>query len=477
MKIVGRYWFRMIEPISLSQLAVATEGQVVGEDVYFSTIATDTRTLKEGDLYVALKGERFDGHQFLEQASQKGCSSFLIDAEFNLSEKKLQKVPHVIVNNTLRALGQCAHLNRQNFKGKIVGLTGSSGKTSTKNMLECILSEKGATYATQGNFNNEIGVPLTLLNINGTHEYAVIEMGARRRGDIEYLVDFVQPDVAVLLNAGTSHIDVFGSQENIVIGKGEIFSSLKSDGLAVVNADDPAKQVWLDSLQGKNVLTFSLSDSEANVFASDIKLGHLSSDFILNYQGESKEIVLPAPGLHNIANGLAASAAAIHLGISLSAIARGFSKLNASQGRLMTVPCSENLVIIDDSYNANPSSMRAAIDVLSLKHGFKVAILGEMAELGDFSKKLHLELAIYLSQSNVDKVYLICPYATEMSEKIGKRATVCKTKKAIFDSLSENERIFENDRHELVMTNVLIKGSRSTAMDELVDMIIKKAAH
>lgn len=467
----------MIEPMSLSQLAAATGGQVIGEDIDFSSVAIDTRTLNQGDLYIALKGERFDGHQFLDKALEKGCSSFVVDAESKFSESVLQKTPHVIVNNTLKALGQCAQINRQNFKGKVVGLTGSTGKTSTKNMLECILSEKGSTYATHGNFNNEVGVPLTLLSINGSHEYAVIEMGARKKGDIEYLANFVQPDIAILLNAGTAHIDIFGSQNNIVEGKGEIFTSLKAKGLAVVNADDPAKNVWLESLQDREVLTFSLASSGADVFATDIQVDHVCSRFVLNYQGQSKEVLLPVPGLHNIANGLAAAAAAIHLGLSLSTIAQGFTKLSASHGRLMEVPCSESLVIIDDSYNANPSSMRAAIDVLSIKQGVKIAILGEMAELGDFSKKLHIELAKYVSQSKLDKVYLIGPFAAEMLEQIGTRATVCKSKQAIFDSLSKNEALFENDSHELVMTNVLIKGSRSTAMDELVDMIVKKAAH
>lgn len=467
----------MIQAISLSQLASAVNGQAVGENIEFSSVAIDTRALNEGDLYIALKGERFDGHQFIQEAIEKGCSGFLINSKFEISDSILDKMPHIVVDNTLKALGECARINRENFKGRVVGLTGSSGKTSTKNMLQCILSEKGSTYATHGNFNNEIGVPLTLLNIERNHQYAVVEMGARKQGDIEYLVDFVQPDVAILLNAGMAHIDTFGSQENIVRTKGEIFTALKSGGLAVVNADDPAQKIWLDSLINKDVLTFSVKREDADLFASNIESNDITSRFILNYRGQSQPIFLPLPGLHNIANSLAASAAAVSLGFDLPTITNGLAKLSASQGRLMTIPCSEKLLVIDDSYNANPSSMKAAIDVLALKQGYKIAVLGEMAELGDFAKNLHLELAEYIAQSKIDKVYIIGSFAAEMAELVGEKAHVAVTKNEVFDSLMNNERIFETDEGTLITTSVLIKGSRSTAMDELVDMIIKKAAH
>ena len=474
--MVGRSWFKMIQSITLSQLANAANGLLKGEDISFSSVAIDTRSLNRGDLYIALKGEHFDGHQFIRKAVESGCTGFVINSNSGVLDSDLKQVPHVAVENTLKALGDCARLNREAFKGKVVGLTGSSGKTSTKNMLECVLAEKGSTYATHGNFNNEVGVPLTLLNIDSSHQYAVVEMGARKKGDIEYLADFVQPDVAILLNAGTAHIDIFGSQENIILTKGEIFTSLKEGGLAVVNADDPAKQIWLDSLSNEDVLTFSLENENADLFASEVESNDLSSTYILNHKNQTQKIVLPVPGIHNIANSLAASAAAVHLGFDLASIANGLKKLSASNGRLMTIPCSEKLVLIDDSYNANPSSMRAAIDVLALKQGYKIAILGEMAELGDFSKKLHLDLAKYVSKSEVDKVYLIGPFAGEMAELVGKKAKVSATKDEVFNSLVSEERIFELDENMLVATSVLIKGSRSTAMDELVDMIVKKAA-
>jgi len=464
----------MISPIYFSELARASNGDMFGDDFAFSTVGIDTRTLLAGDIYIALKGEQFDGHHFIPQAIEKGCSALVVS---DSALAKAKSVPVLRVENTLQALGECGRINRERFAGPVIGLTGSSGKTSTKNMLECILQESGSTCATQGNFNNEVGVPLTLLSISDKHKYAVVEMGARKLGDIRYLSKLVQPDVAILLNAGTAHIDIFGSQENIAKGKGEIFTALKDGAAAVVNYDDPAKAAWLSSLKGKSTLTFSLSDTAADVFASDIVCDDTSCRFTLNYRGNKQPIHLCVPGQHNIMNSLAASAAVIHLGFDLPSIARGLSKLNAVAGRLMNIPCSEQLVIIDDSYNANPASMKAAIDVLALRTGFKVAVLGEMAELGDFSRKLHLELAKYISSSAVDRVYLIGEHAVEMAEMIGEKAIAAQRKAEILESLDQQDNIFDVHEHynELVSTSILIKGSRSTAMDELVDMIIKRA--
>lgn len=468
----------MISAINLSELEQATKGDLIGGDIVFSSVAIDTRTLATGDIYIALKGEQFDGHQFIPQAVEKGCSAVVLnDVQLADSYVDNAALPCLIVENTLRALGECGRINRERFKGPVVGLTGSSGKTSTKNMLECILLEKGATCATQGNFNNEVGVPLTLLSINDQHQFAVVEMGARKLGDIQYLSGFVQPDVAILLNAGTAHIDIFGSQENIVKGKGEIFTALKAGAAAVVNYDDPARDFWLSTLNDKATLTFSLNDPAADVFASQIVCEDAGCRFNLHYLENEQHIQLHVPGQHNILNSLAASAAAIHLGFELSTIASGLSKLNSVAGRLMSIPCSGQLMIIDDSYNANPASMKAALDVLALRPGFKVAVLGKMAELGDFSRKLHLELAKYITTCAVDRVYLIGEHADEMAEIIGDRAIPAESKTEILESLERLDHVFDADEqfNELVNTSILIKGSRSAAMDELVHMIIKRA--
>ncbi|MFV1871752.1 MAG: UDP-N-acetylmuramoyl-tripeptide--D-alanyl-D-alanine ligase [Oleiphilus sp.] len=467
----------MMQSISLSQLAKQTSGDLIGPDAEFSSISIDSRTVAPSDLFIAIKGDRFDGHEFIETVEKSGCSLFVVSSDSEKMKKKLSRVSYLRVENTLLALGECGRINRENFQGKVVGLTGSTGKTSTKNMLEAILSEKGATCATQGNFNNEIGVPLTLLKINTSHQYAVVEMGARKIGDIAYLTQLVQPDVSILLNAGTAHIDIFGSQENIVKGKGEIFGALRPNGHAVVNLDDPAHLVWLEALQEKSVFSFSLTNKKADVFASEIVCQEQFTTYILNYGGSKQEIRLPIPGEHNVANSLAAAAAALALGFDIKMIAKGLAGLAQSEGRLMTIPCSESLELIDDSYNANPTSMKAAIDVLSLKNGCKIAVLGEMGELGDFAQKLHIDVARHIANSHVDTVYLIGPYASDMKKEIGERAVVASSKQEILEYLDKNDDIFSTNSRPLSEISVLVKGSRSTAMDELVNMIIKKAAH
>jgi len=459
----------MIDSIALSELAGKAHGVLRGESVDFSKVSIDTRTLKEGDLFIAIKGESFDGHQFISKALQSGCCAVVLNSAIaaNNSDAFGQNSTEsvLIVEDTQAALAGVAELNRDAFQGPVIGLTGSSGKTSTKNMLSAILSESGETCATQGNFNNEIGVPLTLLNIEKKHDYAVVEMGARAPGDIRYLADFVKPDVAILLNAGFAHIDIFGSYDQIVATKGEIFDCLEDTGVGIINLDDPAFDVWISSLEGKKVISFSVVSSNADVYASDINCGREYSEYQLHYQGEVEVITLPVPGEHNISNSLAAAAAALSVGINLHQIGKGLSKLESVSGRLKMIRISPNLALIDDSYNANPASMKASLDVLCLQNGHKVAVLGEMAELGDYSRSQHLELAEYAKNTSVDSFYLIGPHAEEMASHIGNRAICAESKQGILDSLIES-----GSAEEIV----LIKGSRSARMDELVDMIQRR---
>ena len=462
----------MIESTSLSHLAKIEEGILTGSDVLISSISIDTRTLKKGDLFVAIKGEAFDGHQYINQAEKAGCSGIVAEKEL------VSSTPSLRVKNTVKALGALSGVNRDVFKGTVFGLTGSSGKTTTKNMLATILKEKAPTCATEGNFNNEIGVPLTLLNIAKEHRFAVIEMGARSVGDISYLGQFVKPDVAILLNAGVAHIDIFGSHENIVTAKGEIFGSLGENGIAVLNADDPAAELWAKQLQGKAVYSFALSEAafdkpELNalngqhlkLWAEAINCHEEFSLFTLHFNGQTQEIKLSAPGMHNVSNSLAAAAAAISVGVSLETVAKGLSKIENSGGRLNTIKVKGGLRLIDDSYNANPESMVAALKVLSLYEGDKVAVLGEMAELGELSEKLHCELAEYALTTRIDKFYLTGTFAAAMKEIIGDKAQCFKTNVLLADQL----------RKELVNgETVLVKGSRSSAMDEVVELIKRR---
>jgi len=462
----------MIESASLSQLAKLESGILNGEDLSFDSISIDTRTLGQGDLFIAISGDSFDGHNYINQAESAGCCGVVVEQSLNCSTPRLQ------LNNTTRALGSVAGINRAAFKGTVFGLTGSSGKTTTKNMLANILNLKAPTCATEGNYNNEIGVPLTLLRITEEHNFAVIEMGARAIGDIRYLGQFVKPDVAILLNAGVAHIDVFGNYENIVNAKGEIFSALGEQGIAVLNADDPAAELWVKQLQGKTIYSFALNELpfsnkgssslrkiKNKLWAENIICGAESSAYTLHFNEQTVEVNLSAPGMHNIANSLAAAAAALAVGVSLEVITQGLSSLKSSAGRLETTKLKDDLLLIDDSYNANPDSMLAALNVLSLHEGYTAAVLGEMAELGELSEKLHCELAEYASSTSIDKFYFVGAYAEAMKVIVGDRAQFFESNSLLFDQLGK----------ELVSgETILVKGSRNAAMDEVVELIKRR---
>ena len=462
----------MIESASLSQLAVLENGILNGDDTFFNSVSIDTRTIGKGDLFIAIRGDSFDGHNYINKAESAGCCGVVVDKALNCSTPSLQ------LNNTTKALGSIAGINRTAFEGTVFGLTGSSGKTTTKNMLATILNLKAPTCATAENFNNEIGVPLTLLRITAEHNFAVIEMGARTLGDIGYLGQFVKPDVAILLNAGVAHIDMFGSYENVVEAKGEIFSALGDQGIAVLNADDPAAETWAKQLQSKMVYSFALSESafskaglntlrkvKNKLWAESIVCRANSSTYILHFNEYTQRVNLSAPGMHNVSNSLAAAAAAVAVGLSLELIAQGLSSFESSTGRLETTKLGDDVLLIDDSYNANPDSMIAALNVLSLYEGFTVAVLGEMAELGELAEKLHCELAEYASSTCIDKFYFVGAYAEAMKVIIGERAQCFESNALLVDQLGK----------ELVSgETVLVKGSRSAAMDEVVKLMKRR---
>ncbi|MFT5716741.1 MAG: UDP-N-acetylmuramoyl-tripeptide--D-alanyl-D-alanine ligase [Oleiphilaceae bacterium] len=463
----------MIESALLSQLAALESGVLNGHDMSFDSVSIDTRTLGKGDLFIAIRGDSFDGHDYINQAEDGGCCGVVVEKSLNSS------IPSVQLRNATHALGTIAGINRTAFKGTVFGLTGSTGKTTTKNMLATILELKAPTCATAGNFNNEIGVPLTLLNISERHRFAVIEMGARNIGDIEYLGQFVKPDVAILLNAGVAHIDVFGSYENIVSGKGEIFNALGDQGIAVVNADDPAAELWVKQLQDKTIYSFALSalsfsGKAANtlrkvkhkIWAENIVCRAESSEYTLHFNDQTQEVNLTAPGMHNIANSLAAAAASLAVGVPLKIIAQGLSNLKSFRGRLETTKLKHDLHLIDDSYNANPQSMIAALNVLSLYGGHTVAVLGEMAELGGLSEQLHCELAEYAASTKIDAFYFVGAYAESMKKIVGTRAQCFESNALLGNQLSK----------ELMSGEiVLVKGSRSAAMDEIVELMKRRA--
>ena len=442
----------MMGALRLSDLQPVLNGQLTG-DASFTQVSTDTRQLKPGELFVALSGEHFNGDAFAVKASELGAAAVVV------SEAQAVSTPQLVVADTQVALAQIAQVNREQFFGPLIALTGSAGKTSTKDMLASILSECGDVLSTAGNFNNEIGVPLTLLNLSARHQYAVVEMGAAKAGDIDYLCQFAKPTVAIVTNAGSAHLEGFGSIDVIAKTKGAIFEALDDQGTAIINADDQFAPLWKQLAANAAVKTFSLQDPGADVFATDIQPASVKGlVFELHAQGESRAVTLPLLGEHNIANALAASAAAIAAGATLDQVQNGLSKVKAASGRLRLLTVNDQLTVIDDTYNANPESVKAAIDVLASLSDDSCLVLGQMGELGPQTEQLHKEIGVYAGEKNIKQLIAIGPSADAVAAGFGANAKVCKTQ----------QEVIALCRQQCDQGVVLVKGSRSAAMENIV---------
>ena len=394
--------------MSIAQAAQALGARYTGNDAEFSAVGTDSRAVRRGDLFVALKGERYDGHVFLAQAAAAGAAGALVD---RLSTAV--NLPQILVDDTLDALGRLGNYWRRQFRIPLVALTGSNGKTTVKEMLAAILREackatqspildpQSCVLATRGNLNNHIGVPLTLLELRREHQYAVIEMGMNHAGEIAYVAHLAEPDVALINNAGIAHIEHLGSAEAIARAKGEIFAGLGAGGTAVINADDGFAPLWRDLAAGKRQLDFAL-DTPAAVTAS-YQVRELDSEIVLNTPLGSARAVVPAPGLHNVRNALAASAAATALAVPTATVAAGLARFGGVKGRLQRTSGRNGATLIDDTYNANPDSVRAAIAVLARAPADKVLVLGDMGELGPDAAALHAEIGACARNAGVTR--------------------------------------------------------------------------
>ncbi|MGZ8267991.1 MAG: UDP-N-acetylmuramoyl-tripeptide--D-alanyl-D-alanine ligase, partial [Burkholderiales bacterium] len=368
--------------MALSEAAKLLGGRAEGADAFFTGVSTDTRTLGGGQLFVALRGDKYDGHGFLGRAEAAGAAAAMV-AEAAVSVEP-HSLPLLRVANTRLALGQLAAHWRGRFALRLVALTGSSGKTTVKEMLASVLRQAAggvqvadapdAVLATRGNLNNDIGVPLMLLELKPSHRYAVIEMGMNHAGEIRYLTRLAGPDVALVNNAGTAHIEYLGSQEAIARAKGEIFEGLEAAGTAVINADDAYAPLWREVAGYRRRIEFAL-DHPAEVTAT-YELRELDSAVVLKTPAGEARVVLQAPGLHNVRNALAAAAAAVALDVPLGAIAAGLERFASIKGRLQTKRGPQGATVIDDTYNANPESVRAAIAVLARAAGKKFLVLG-----------------------------------------------------------------------------------------------------
>ncbi len=439
----------------LSEAAAALGATLVGADAEFTSVSTDTRTLRPGALFVALRGERFDGHEFVAQALAAGAAAAMVDEKFQ-GPGTLLRVP-----DTRLGLGRLAAHWRGRFDLRLVAVTGSNGKTTVKEMIAAILrtacGDDAQVLATEGNLNNDIGVPQMLLRLNAGHRYAVIEMGMNHFGEIDYLTHMARPDVALVNNAQAAHLAGLGSVEGVARAKGEIYGGLKADGIAVINADDAYAPLWRDLAAGKRMLEFGLDHPAA-----------VSGSYQLLPDGVELDIVVPqgklharlhAAGVHNVRNALAASAAAAALNLPCEVIAQGLERFAPVKGRLQRKRALHGATLIDDTYNANPSSMRAAIDVLAALPGKRVLVLGDMGELGEDAWALHGEIGAYARERGIDVLFCLGDNARNMAAQFGRNAWHFER---IEELLADLENLLAPD------VTVLVKGSRFMEMERVV---------
>ncbi|MCL6415915.1 UDP-N-acetylmuramoyl-tripeptide--D-alanyl-D-alanine ligase [Aestuariirhabdus sp. Z084] len=449
----------MIGQPKLSQLVAPLKGKMPGGDCSFSSVSIDTRTLQPGALFVAIEGPSFDGHEFLAEARKAGAVAAIVSRAVDT------ELPQLQVEDTRIALGLIGQWVRQQFEGAVIAITGSSGKTSVKELSAAILAQQGKVHATRGNLNNDFGAPLTLCQLECAHHNAVIELGASAIGEISYTVGLVKPDVALINNASAAHIEGFGSLRGIAQAKGEILSGLSAEGVAVLNLDDPFFGYWQGVAANRRLVSFSLHRLEADVHAADVEVGSDSSRFTLCYREQKLPVNLQLPGEHNIANAIAAAACCIALGVSLPQVVAGLESAQPVSGRGVVVSGVNDCKVIDDSYNANPASFKAAVDLLSKHSGNKVLVMGDMAELGSEAIEAHRHLGEYARQRGIDALYTVGPLSAEAAMAFGADA---------FSTLNKQELVDNLIKAASKNTVFLIKGSRSARMEEVVAAMSEK---
>jgi UDP-N-acetylmuramoyl-tripeptide--D-alanyl-D-alanine ligase len=455
----------MMSSQTLGQALAWVGGKPAGQwqdDLRFDNVSTDTRNIRPGDLFVALRGDRFDGHGFLETARQSGAVAAVVDR----ADDRVV-MPQLVVNDTVDALAALAAGNRNLSGARFVAVTGSSGKTTVREMVAAILAQMGNTLATEGNLNNHIGVPLTLFRLAPEHKYAAIELGASGLGEIAHTVAVVKPDVAILTNAGQAHLEGFGSYQNIVRAKGEIIDGLSENGVAVLNLDDPAFDQWKTRAGARRVRSVSgRGQREADYRSADVHLDGGQLDFTAQGpNGWQCDIRLSLQGEHNISNALMAIAATQAVGATDSAIQKGLAGLQAFKGRLQTLKLTSRWTVIDDSYNANPASMKAAIGVLATHSGYRTAVLGAMAELGADALAMHRDVGQFAREQGIERLLVVGSGCEGYVEGFGDAVETCSSHE---DAVA---RLFGNDADP---QTVLVKGSRSSAMDRVVEGIKQK---
>jgi UDP-N-acetylmuramoyl-tripeptide--D-alanyl-D-alanine ligase len=441
----------------LSELAPVLDARLSGAEVEFAAVATDSRKIAAGDLFVALRGDHFDGAAFVAKAAQDGAVAAVVNADSELADAP---IPVLYVADTRLALGRLAAYWRSKFDLPLIAVTGSNGKTTVKEMLASILRVAGgenSVLATQGNLNNDIGMPLTLLRLREEHRYAVIEMGMNHVGEIDYLTRLARPTVALVNNASGAHLAGLGSVEAVARAKGEIFAGLGDDGVAVINADDAYAPLWRELAAPHRVMDFSL-DGETSVSCC-WDVSDFGTKVELIVPGAEATVLLQVPGAHNVRNALAATAAALAVGIPLAQIAAGLESFTGVGGRLQRQTTPVGAVVIDDTYNANPASMKAALQVLAQQQGLRVVVMGDMGELGADAARFHAEIGAAAARDGIQRMYALGPLSAHAAQAFGAGAQHFTV---IDDLLNALDRVLGAG------VTVLVKGSRFMKMERVV---------
>ncbi len=437
----------------LSEVAAAVEGRLIGADQPFQGVSTDSRTVAAGELFVALKGPNFNGEAYVEAALQRGAVAAMVSTALD------HPIAQIVVTDTLQGLGALAAAWRRQFSIPLLAITGSNGKTTVKEMVASVLSCQGPGISTAGNLNNEIGVPLTLLRIKPKHRWAVVEMGASAPGEIARLVTLAAPTAALVNNAGSAHLGGFGSVQQVVDAKGEIYAGLPSGGVAVINRALPQQSQWSRMASSHPQLHFGYAPSPDCPLWGEVAL---ERPFVLEYQGGRVVVVLPLPGEHNRINALAAAALALQAGATLEQIQQGLERVESIPGRLHRVPGRRGCSVIDDGYNASPESMQSAIAVLAATPGQQLLVVGDMGELGESAAQLHRDVGEWAAAAGIDSLYAVGQYAAEVAAGYGAGAKAFTALEPLLDALEP--RLQQG-------TTILVKGSRFMKMERIVNAL------
>ncbi len=452
--------------MNLQEAAQAMHGTLAGENIGFSGVSTDSRKLAAGELFVALQGENFDGHDYLATVRQAGAVAAVV-ARDAAGKYKAAGLPLIVVADTRLALGALAQAWRARFSLPLIAVTGSNGKTTSKEMIASILRAAygDAVLATQGNLNNDIGLPLTLLMLNAGHRAAVVELGMNHPGEIAYLARLAQPTVALVTNAQRAHLAGMGTLETIATEKGSVFMHLTNPGVAVINADDSWSGLWRSQGAGRTVMDFAF-DRPACVHGRYVTRG-LENHLFIASMGEEIEVLLALPGEHNARNALGAACATLAAGVSLAQVRAGLNAFTGVKGRLQRRDGRHGAMLLDDSYNANPDSVRAGIDVLAATVGRKIMVLGDMGEIGDMTGQFHDEVGGYAKSQGIDRLLTLGESSALAAHNFGAGGEHFKKVEALIAAL---------EAELAAQTTILIKGSRFMRMERVVEALLADPA-